>query len=87
MTCICLCSALDNSLGPLARESPCSFIPDTKRLFNQKITITQLQTGVIAYRGLHDLNLCDGIMGNMMGATCDKYGGDEKCLENFGTEI
>ena len=23
VTCICLCSALDNSLGPLARESPC----------------------------------------------------------------
>ena len=22
VTCICLCSALDNSLGPLARESP-----------------------------------------------------------------
>ena len=23
VTCICLCSVLDNSLGPLARESPC----------------------------------------------------------------
>ena len=23
VTCICLCSALDNSLGPIATESPC----------------------------------------------------------------
>ena len=23
VTCICLCSALDNSLGPQVRESPC----------------------------------------------------------------
>ena len=25
VTCICQCSALDNSLGPLARESPCIY--------------------------------------------------------------
>jgi len=24
VTCICLCSALDNSLGPVATESPCT---------------------------------------------------------------
>ena len=36
VTCICLCSALDNSLGPLVTESPCS----TETLYLPGYTIT-----------------------------------------------
>jgi hypothetical protein len=44
VTCICLCSALENSLGPLARESPCIFIVLLCPFYDISVSIS-LHTG------------------------------------------
>jgi len=52
VTCICLCSALDNSLGLLARESPCTIIGIGALSQAQLVNMLFYLQGV-AYKWLH----------------------------------